>query len=70
MKALSAIPDYPVVLSEMERAPRNAAEQAVQGIYRTTDCSEVAKKLSSGNWIAFDAETGNDGAIVYVLGWV
>lgn len=70
MKTLSAVPDYPVKLSKIERSPRNAAERVVQGVYRTADCFEVAKKLSSGNWIAFDTETADDGSIVYVLGWV
>lgn len=70
MKKLACIPEYPVPLSEMERPPRNDAERAVQGICKTSDCSEVAKKLSSGNWIAFDAETAEDSSIVYVLGWV
>ena len=55
MKELSDIPAYPVTLSLMERPPRNDAERAVRGIYKTADCNEVAKKLSSGNWIAFDA---------------
>ena len=67
---LSHIPAYPVVLSAMERPPRNDAERAVQGICKTSDCNEVVKKLSSGNWIAFDAEIAADGSIVYVLGWV
>ena len=67
MKELSDIPAYPVTLSLMERPPRNDAERAVRGIY---NCNEVAKKLSSGNWIAFDAKIAADGSIVYVLGWV
>lgn len=70
MKKLSDIPAYPVALSPMERPPRNDAERAVQGIYKTADCDVVAKKLSSGNWIAFDTEIAADGSIVYVLGWV
>ena len=70
MKELSDIPAYPVTLSLMERPPRNDAERAVRGIYKTADCNEVAKKLSSGNWIAFDAKIAADGSIVYVLGWV
>lgn len=71
MKELSDIPAYPVTLSLMEAtAPKSNAERAVQGICKTSDCNEVAKKLSSGNWIAFDAETAADGSIVYVLGWV
>lgn len=70
MKELSDIPAYPVTLSLMERPPRNDAERAVRGIYKTADCNEVAKKLSSGNWIAFDAKIAADGSIVYILGWV
>lgn len=70
MKKLSKAPDYPVFLSKMERPSRNAAERVVQGVYKTSDIAEVAKKLSSGNWIAFDAEIATDGSIVYVLGWV
>ena len=70
MKQLSNIPHYPIALSPIEHPPRNAAEQAVQGIYKTADASEAAKKLSSGNWIAFDAEISEDGVISYVLGWV
>ena len=70
MKELSDIPAYPVTLSLMERPPRNDAERAVRGIYKTADCNEVAKKLSIGNCIAFDAKIAADGSIVYVLGWV
>ena len=70
MKKLTEMPEYPVVLSAMERPPRNDAERTVQGIRKTSDCSEVTKKLSSGNWIAFDVETAEDGSIVSVLGWV
>lgn len=70
MKELSKIPCYPVFLSKMERPPRNDAERIVQGVHKTADCNEVVKKLSSGNWIAFDVETFADGSIVYVLGWV
>lgn len=70
MKELSDAPAYPVTLSLMERPPRNDAERAVRGICKTADCNEVAKKLSSGNWIAFDAKIAADGSIVYVLGWV
>ena len=63
MKELSDIPAYPVTLSLMERPPRNDAERAVRGIYKTADCNEVAKKLSSGNWIAFDAKIAADGSM-------
>ena len=70
MKQLLDLPTYPVTLSTMERPPRNDAERTVQGICKTSDCNEIAKKLSSGNWIAFDAEIAADGYITYVLGWV
>ena len=69
-KKIAVIPTYPVTLSEMERPPRNDAERVVQGIHKTTSIVEVAEKLSSGNWIAFDVETFGDGSIVYILGWV
>lgn len=70
MKQLLDLPTYPVTLSTMGRPPRNDAERTVQGICKTSDCNEIAKKLSSGNWIAFDAEIAADGSITYVLGWV
>lgn len=69
MKEVQRVPDYPVALSPLSRPPRNDAERIVKGVIRETKADEVQKKLSSGNWIAIDAQSENK-TIVFTLGWV
>lgn len=69
MKEVHRSPDYPIALSPLSRPPRNDAERFVKGIIRESKADEVQKKLSSGNWIAIDAQSEN-GTVVFTLGWV
>lgn len=69
MKEVHLVPDYPIALSPLSRPPRNDAERVVKGIIYETKADEVQKRLSSGNWIAIDAQSEN-GTVVFTLGWV
>lgn len=69
MKEVQQAPAYPIVLSTLDRPPRNDAERIVKGVVYENRLDEVQKKLSSGNWIAIDARSDNE-TVVFTLGWV